>query len=104
MPLPPKKPTKKEREAAAEIEASRLREEAAAVLHLAEIAKHAEELRLRDAELAVAMELAKPKAQVRKEMWALQAAAKSGNLDAIKTALGATGESCKACHDTFRKD
>ena len=34
----------------------------------------------------------------------LQAAAKSGNLDAIKTAFGATGESCKACHDTFRKD
>lgn len=34
----------------------------------------------------------------------LQAAAKSGNLDAIKTAFGATGASCKACHDTFRKD
>ena len=34
----------------------------------------------------------------------LQAAAKTGNLDAIKTAFGATGASCKACHDTFRKD
>lgn len=34
----------------------------------------------------------------------LQAAAKTGNLDAIKTAFAATGASCKACHDTFRKD
>ena len=34
----------------------------------------------------------------------LQAAAKTGNLDAIKTAFGATGASCKACHDNFRKD
>ena len=34
----------------------------------------------------------------------LQAAAKTGNLDAIKTAFGATGASCKACHDYFRKD
>ena len=34
----------------------------------------------------------------------LQAAAKTGNLDAIKTAFGATGASCKSCHDNFRKD
>ena len=34
----------------------------------------------------------------------LQAAAKTGNLDTIKTAFGATGASCKACHDNFRKD
>jgi cytochrome c556 len=34
----------------------------------------------------------------------LQAAAKTGNLDTLKTAFGATGASCKACHDTFRKD
>lgn len=34
----------------------------------------------------------------------LNAAAKTGNLDAIKTAFGAVGQSCKACHDSFRKD
>lgn len=34
----------------------------------------------------------------------LQAAGKTGNLDAIKVAFGATGASCKACHDNFRKD
>ena len=34
----------------------------------------------------------------------LNAAAKTGNLDAIKTAFGAVGQSCKACHDDFRKD
>ena len=34
----------------------------------------------------------------------LNAAAKTGNLDAIKTAFGATGQSCKACHDAYRKD
>ncbi len=34
----------------------------------------------------------------------LNAAAKTGNLDAIKTAFGAAGQSCKACHDDFRKD
>ena len=34
----------------------------------------------------------------------LQAAAKTGNFDMIKTAFGATGASCKACHDNFRKD
>lgn len=34
----------------------------------------------------------------------LNAAAKTGNLDAIKTAFGAVGQSCKACHDAYRKD
>lgn len=38
------------------------------------------------------------------EMGKLALAAKSGNLDSIKTAVGATGASCKSCHDTFRKD
>jgi cytochrome c556 len=32
----------------------------------------------------------------------LSAAAKSGDLNAIKTAFGATGQTCKACHDKFR--
>ena len=34
----------------------------------------------------------------------LNAAAKTGNLDAIKTAFGAVGQSCKACHDAYRKE
>ncbi len=37
-----------------------------------------------------------------KKMVALNAAAKTGNLDTIKTAFGATGASCKACHDAFQ--
>ncbi len=32
----------------------------------------------------------------------LAAAAKTGNLDALKTAFAATADTCKACHDTFR--
>ena len=32
----------------------------------------------------------------------LSAAAKGGDLATIKTAFGATGQSCKACHDNFR--
>ena len=38
------------------------------------------------------------------EMVKLNAAAKTGNLDSIKTAVGAVGGTCKTCHDTFRKD
>lgn len=38
------------------------------------------------------------------EMVKLAAAARTGNLDAIKTAVGATGGTCKACHDAFRKE
>ena len=32
----------------------------------------------------------------------LAAAAKTGNLDNLKTAFGATAASCKACHDNYR--
>lgn len=38
------------------------------------------------------------------EMTKLSAAAKTGNLDSIKAAVGAVGGSCKACHDAFRKE
>jgi cytochrome c556 len=38
------------------------------------------------------------------EVAKLSAAAKTGNLDAIKTAFGAAGQTCKACHDDFRKE
>jgi cytochrome c556 len=34
----------------------------------------------------------------------LVAAGKTGNLDQIKTAVGAVGQSCKSCHDEFRKE
>jgi cytochrome c556 len=34
----------------------------------------------------------------------LDVAAKSGDLDQIKAAVGETGKSCKACHDAYRKD
>ena len=34
----------------------------------------------------------------------LSAAAKSGNLDTMKAAFGPAAQSCKACHDNFRKD
>lgn len=36
------------------------------------------------------------------EMTKLAAAAKTGNLDSIKTAVNATGGTCKSCHDDFR--
>jgi cytochrome c556 len=38
------------------------------------------------------------------EMVKLNVAAKGGNLDAIKAAVGETGKSCKACHDNYRKE
>ncbi|MEO7152057.1 MAG: cytochrome c [Burkholderiaceae bacterium] len=34
----------------------------------------------------------------------LNVAAKAGNLDAIKAAVGETAKSCKACHDAYRKE
>lgn len=34
----------------------------------------------------------------------LAAAAKTGNLDILKTAFAATAGSCKTCHDAFRKE
>ncbi|MEJ8825087.1 cytochrome c [Variovorax humicola] len=33
----------------------------------------------------------------------LLVAAKAGNLDALKAAMDPLGETCKTCHDTFRK-
>ena len=33
----------------------------------------------------------------------LQTVAKGGNLEAIKAQVGAVGQTCKACHDDFRK-
>ena len=38
------------------------------------------------------------------ELVKLVAATKTGNLDTIKAAVGATGGSCKGCHDNFRKE
>jgi cytochrome c556 len=32
----------------------------------------------------------------------LEAAAKTGNVDALKVAVGAVGQSCKGCHDSYR--
>lgn len=36
------------------------------------------------------------------EVVKFEAAAKTGNLDTIKAAVGAVGGSCKGCHDDFR--
>ena len=38
------------------------------------------------------------------EMSKLNVVAKTGNVDAIKAAVGETGKACKACHDTYRKE
>ena len=38
------------------------------------------------------------------EVIKVAAAAKSGNLETLKTAFGAAGGTCKSCHDSFRKD
>ena len=38
------------------------------------------------------------------EITKLNTAAKAGNLDALKTAFAPAAASCKACHDSFRKD
>lgn len=38
------------------------------------------------------------------EMAKLNAAAKGGNLDAIKAAAGEVGKTCKGCHDDYRKE
>jgi len=40
---------------------------------------------------------------MRKKMGELGAAAKTGDLDKIKTAFGAAGMSCKTCHDSFKE-
>jgi len=44
------------------------------------------------------------KTKMQEEMAKLNVAAKGGNLDAIKAAVGETGKSCKACHDNYRKE
>lgn len=52
------------------------------------------------------MEMDKVKAAADKMMAsavALDAAAKTGNLDAVKKAFGDTAASCKACHDNYRE-
>ena len=38
------------------------------------------------------------------EVVKLAAAAKTGNLDNVKAAFGAVGQTCKACHDAYRKE
>lgn len=38
------------------------------------------------------------------EMAKLNVVAKTGNVDAIKAAVGETGKACKACHDVYRKE
>ena len=42
--------------------------------------------------------------KMQEEMAKLNVAAKGGNLDAIKAAVGDTGKACKACHDAYRKE
>ena len=42
--------------------------------------------------------------KMQEEMAKLNVAAKGGNLDAIKVAVGETGKTCKACHDNYRKE
>jgi cytochrome c556 len=43
-------------------------------------------------------------AKMQEEMAKLNVAAKGGNIDTIKAAVGETGKSCKACHDVYRKE
>jgi cytochrome c556 len=42
--------------------------------------------------------------KMREEVVKLNAAAKSGDIAAIRAQFGETGKSCKACHDNYRKD
>ena len=42
--------------------------------------------------------------KMQEEVAKLNVAAKSGNLDQIKVAFGAAGQSCKACNDNYRKE
>jgi cytochrome c556 len=41
--------------------------------------------------------------KMQEEVAKLNDAAKTGKLDDLKTAFGAAGKSCKACHDDFKK-
>jgi cytochrome c556 len=40
--------------------------------------------------------------KLQSEVGKLSVAARSGDLNAIKTAFGGVGQSCKACHDNYR--
>jgi cytochrome c556 len=42
--------------------------------------------------------------KMQEEVAKLNAAAKTGNLETIKAAFGPVGQSCKGCHDHFRKE
>lgn len=42
--------------------------------------------------------------KMQEEVAKLNVAAKSGSLDQIKSAFGAAGKACKACHDDYRKE
>jgi cytochrome c556 len=42
--------------------------------------------------------------KMQEEMVKFNAAAKTGNIDTIKAAVGETGKACKACHDDYRKE
>ena len=42
--------------------------------------------------------------KMQEEMVKFNAAAKTGNIDTIKAAVGETGKACKACHDSYRKE
>ena len=41
-------------------------------------------------------------AKSQEEVGKLVAAGRSGNLDQIKTAFGAVGQTCKGCHDSYQ--
>lgn len=43
-------------------------------------------------------------AKMQEEIAKLNTAARSGNADQLKAAFGAAAQSCKGCHDTFRKE
>ena len=42
--------------------------------------------------------------KMQEEVAKLQAVAKGGSLDQLKAQFGATAQSCKACHDNFRRE
>ena len=42
--------------------------------------------------------------KMQQEVAALEKVARTGNFDASKEQLGEAGQSCKACHDNYRKD
>jgi cytochrome c556 len=43
-------------------------------------------------------------AQMQDELAKLPVATKSGSLDAVRSAVGDTGKSCKTCHDMYRRE